>query len=280
MTAIVLALCGALVYGLADFCGGLATRRAAVLMVVPLSQGAGLAALVPFVLLGHAQPDLRSVSWGAAAGVAGGVGLTLFYRSLATGTMSVVAPLTAVTAAAVPVLGGIALGERPTTAAVVGIVAALVAVVLVSAEGGRLPAPRKLLAESATVGALAAGAAFGLFFVLISRSATASGLWPLVGARTASILLLVGLAVASRPRRPPRSSWLIIFGAGVADTAANALFLLASRHGMLTITGVLIALYPASTVLLAQMVLHERVSRLQLSGFAVAAAAVTLIAVG
>jgi drug/metabolite transporter (DMT)-like permease len=204
----------------------------------------------------------------------------LFYRSLATGTMSVAAPLTAVAAAAVPVLGGIALGERPRALVLVGVAAALVAVVLVSAEGGRPPAPQQLITDPATAGALTAGAAFGLFFVLISRSSVHSGLWPLLGARVASIALLVGLTLVARPRRPDRSSWPIIIGAGVADTVANALFLLASRFGMLTVTGVLIALYPASTVLLAQAVLHERVSRLQLGGLATATVSVGLIAAG
>jgi drug/metabolite transporter (DMT)-like permease len=278
--AVALALCGALLYGIADFGGGLATKRAAVLVVVPASQFSGLVVLTPFLLLGPGQADATSIAWGAAAGVAGGLGLMLFYRSLANGTMSVVAPLTAVTAAAVPVLAGIALGERPAALVAVGVVVALVAVVLVSAEGGRLPRPRQLLTDPATGGALTAGAAFGLFFVLISRSSPDSGLWPLLGARTASVVLLVGLALAVRPRLPHRSGWPLILALGVADTAANALFLLASRYGLLTITGVLIALYPVSTVLLAQTVLRERISHLQLGGLAAAVAAVALIAAG
>lgn len=280
MIAIVLALVGALVYGVADFWGGMAARRAAVLVVIPVSQAAGILVLAPFAVLAGGRPDLGSLGWGAAAGVVGGLGLIVFYRSLAGGTMSVVAPLTAVTAAAVPVLGGIALGERPAALVVVGVVAALVAVVLVSADGGRLPDVRELLTDSATAGALTAGAAFGLFFVLVSRSAPTSGLWPLLGARVASVLLLTGLALRAWPRRPPRSSWPVIVGAGIGDTAANALFLVASRYGMLTVTGVLIALYPASTVLLAQTVLRERISRLQVGGLAAAAVSVALIAVG
>ena len=280
MIAVVLALTGALVYGVADFWGGMATKRAAVLIVIPGSQLAGLAVLAPFLLLGSSHPDPRSMAWGAAAGVAGGLGLVLFYRSLATGTMSVVAPLTAVTAAAVPVLGGIALGEQPSALVFVGVVAALVAVVMVSAEGGRLPRLRQSLSDPATAGALISGAAFGLFFVLISRSESTSGLWPLLGARVASIALLLALALAVRPPRAPRSSWPVILAAGIGDTLANALFLVASRYGMLTVTGVLIALYPASTVLLAQTVLHERISRLQLGGLAAAAVSVALIAAG
>lgn len=278
MIAVALALAGAAVYGVADFLGGLATRRIAVLVVIPVSQVAGLAVLAPVLVLGSGEPDLPSMAWGAAAGVAGGLGLIVFYHSLAIGTMSVVAPTTAVTSAAVPVLGGLALGERPAAIVVVGVVAALVAVILISAEGGRLPGARQLLTGPASAGALAAGAAFGLFFVLISRSAPASGLWPLVGARATSIALLVGLAIVARPRRPPRSSWTIVLAAGVADMAANVLFLLASRHGMLTVTGVVIALYPASTVLLAQMILRERVSALQLGGLVAAALSVGLIA--
>lgn len=277
--AIVLALGGALVYGVADFWGGLATKRAAVTAVIALSQVAGVAVLVPVLFLLPGTLDLPSLGWGAAAGVAGGLGLVAFYRSLAVGTMSVVAPLTAVCAAAVPVVGGVMLGERPAPLALAGVALAMAAVLLISCEGGRPPSRRDLLADRSAMGALAAGAAFGLFFVLISRSSGDSGLWPLAGARVASLALMVALALlAQRPLVPSRVAVPIVLAAGVGDMAANVLFLLASRQGLLSVTGVLIALYPASTVLLAQLVLRERLGGLQVAGLGVAAAAVSLIA--
>lgn len=278
--AVVLALVGAVTYGVADFWGGLATKRTAAAAVIATGQLAGLLMLVPALALLPARLDTGALLWGAAAGVAGGLGLLLFYRSLADGTMSVVAPLTAVSAAAVPVVVGLALGERPSLLAFAGVLLALVAVVLVSAEDGRLPRWRDLVVDKAVGEALAAGVAFGLFFVLISRPATDTGLWPVAGARVASLAVMVAIAVGARRRLlPARPALPLVLASGVADMSANVLFLLASREGLLVITSVLTALYPASTVLLAQLVLHERIARLQIAGLAAAAAAVTLIAV-
>jgi drug/metabolite transporter (DMT)-like permease len=278
--AVVLALVGAVTYGVADFWGGLATKRTAAATVIATGQLAGLVVLVPALALLPSRLDAGALLWGGAAGVAGGLGLLLFYRSLADGTMSVVAPLTAVSAAAVPVLVGLALGERPSLLALLGVLVALLAVVLVSAEGGRLPTWRQLVVDRAVGEALAAGVAFGLFFVLLSRPATDTGLWPVAGARAASLIVMAGVAVWARRRLvPARVALPLVLASGVADMSANVLFLLASRQGLLVITSVLTALYPASTVLLAQLVLHERIARLQVVGLVAAAAAVTCIAV-
>jgi drug/metabolite transporter (DMT)-like permease len=276
--AVVLALASAVVYGVADFCGGVASRRAAAAAVVALSQAAGLvvvALLLPWLGGAPAPADL---AWGAAAGVAGGAGLLLFYRALATGVMSVVAPVTAVSAAALPVLGGLALGERLGPAAVAGIGLALVAVVLVAAEGG-LSSLRS--ARPATVApALAAGAGFGLFFVLLERTGDDAGLTPLVASRVVSVLVVGALALATvRSVRVPGRVLPVVLAAGVGDMAANALFLLATQAGgQLAVTGVLASLYPVSTVVLAQVLLRERLAGAQQVGLAVAAAAVVLIA--
>lgn len=276
--AVVLALASAVVYGVADFCGGLASRRAAAAAVVALSQAAGLVVVVLLLPWLGGTPAPADLAWGAAAGVAGGAGLLLFYRALATGVMSVVAPVTAVSAAALPVLGGLALGERLGPAAVAGIVLALVAVVLVAAEGG-LASLRS--ARAATVGpALAAGAGFGLFFVLLERTGDGAGLSPLAAARVVSVLLVGGLALATaRSVRVPGPVLPVVLAAGVGDMAANALFLLATQAGgQLAVTGVLASLYPVSTVVLAQVLLRERLAGAQQAGLAVAAAAVVLIA--
>lgn len=276
MTAVILATACAIVYGTADFCGGLATRRSRVLSVVTLSQIAGLAlilAMLPFL------PGVFSegaIVWGLGAGVAGAAGLVLFYRALAGGVMSVVAPTTAVTSAALPVLFGLAGGERPEVMALVGVGLALLAVLLVS----RGPAKEQRSSASSIVAALAAGAGFGGFFVLLSQAPDESGLWPLVGARLASVTMVVLVAVATRRSlRPGEGALGIIAVAGLLDMAANVLFLLAQQHGMLSLVAVLVSLYPASTLVLARYVLGERLHAVQVAGVAFALGAVALIAV-
>ncbi|MGY1625111.1 EamA family transporter [Geodermatophilus sp. SYSU D00965] len=275
--AVLLALASAVVYGMADFCGGLASRRATAFAVVALSQAAGLTALLVLLPWLGGDPTLPDLAWGAAAGVAGAAGLVLFYRALAGGVMSVVAPVTAVSAAALPVIGGLLLGERMPWWAGVGIGLALVAVVLVAAEEGlgslRHARPASL------VPALAAGAGFGVFFVLLDRTDEAAALSPLVAARVVSVALVVVVALsAGRSLRTPRTALPIVLLAGVADMAANALFLLATQQGQLAVTGVLASLYPVSTVVLAQVVLRERLAGTQVAGLAAAGAAVVLIA--
>jgi drug/metabolite transporter (DMT)-like permease len=275
--AVVLALASAAVYGTADFLGGLASRRSALFGVVATSQLAGLVALLALLpwLGGPVGP--ADLAWGAAAGFAGATGLVLLFRALSRGVMSVVAPVTGVTAAAVPVVVGLLEGDRIGTAAAVGIALALVAVVLVSAEGG-LSALRA--ARPASLGpALAAGIALGLCFVLLDRTSQDAGLTPLLAARLASVALVVVLAVAGKQSlRASRSGLPLVLLSGVGDMTANALFLLATQQdGQLAITGVLASLYPVSTVLLAQLVLRERLAPAQLTGLASAAVAVVLI---
>ncbi|MDP9432753.1 MAG: DMT family transporter [Actinomycetota bacterium] len=275
--AVVLSLASALVYGAADFCGGLAARRASVFAVVALSQFAGLVLLLVLLPFLGGRPTGVALAWGAAAGLAGGTGLGLFYRALGDGVMSVVAPVTALCAAAIPVLVGLLRGERLAVPAAAGIAIAFVAVALVASEGG---VPSWEVARRAGLfPALAAGSAFGVFFVLLAQTRESSGLWPLVGARAASIGLIVSAAaVARRSVRAPKAVLPVVVLAGAADMAANALFLLATREGLLVITGVLASLYPVSTVILAQLVLRERLAGSQLLGLSAATLAVVLIA--
>jgi drug/metabolite transporter (DMT)-like permease len=275
--AVVLALASAVVYGAADFLGGLSSRRASAFGVVAVSQVVGLLALLVLLpwLGGPVGPS--DLAWGAAAGIAGAAGLVIFFRTLARGVMSVVAPVTAVTAAAVPVLVGLLGGNRIGPWAAAGIVLALAAVVLVSAEGG-LSALRAARPASLAP-ALAAGAAFGLFFVLLDRTSQDSGLTPLVAARLASVACVVVVALAGRqPLKVGRAVLPLVALSGVGDMTANALFLLATQQkGQLAITGVLASLYPVSTVVLAQVLLRERLAAAQLAGLGTAVAAVALI---
>ena len=275
--AIVLALASAVVYGAADFLGGLASRRTSVFGVVAMSQVVGLVALLALLpwLGGPVGP--ADLAWGAAAGFAGAAGLMVFFRALAGGVMSVIAPVTAVTAAAVPVLVGLLTGNRIGPWAAAGIALALAAVVLVSAEGGLSELRRARPASVAP--ALVAGAAFGLFFVLLDGTSQTSGLTPLVAARVASVALVVVVALAGRRSlRVTQAAFPLVALSGVGDMSANALFLLATQQeGQLAITGVLASLYPVTTVLLAQALLRERLVGAQLAGLGAAVVAVVLI---
>jgi len=275
--AVLLALASAVVYGSSDFLGGLASRRASVFGVVALSQLAGWVALLALLPWLGGPATAADLGWGAVAGLLGATGLVIFFRALSGGVMSVVAPVTAVTAAAVPVLAGLLGGNRISPWAWAGILLALVAVVLVSAEGGlgqlRAARPASLTAP------LIAGTAFGFFFVLLDRTSSGSGLTPLVTARLASVLLVVVVALSGRQSvRVGRAVLPLVLCSGVGDMTANALFLLATQQdGPLAITGVLASLYPVSTVVLAQVVLRERLVGAQLAGLGVAVTAVVLI---
>jgi uncharacterized membrane protein len=275
--AVLLALASAVVYGTSDFLGGLASRRASVFGVVALSQVLGLVALLALLPRLGGPVGAVDLAWGVAAGLAGATGLVVFFRTLARGVMSVVAPITAVTAAAVPVLVGLLGGERIGIWAGLGILLALVAVVLVSAEGG-LSALRAAR-PAALAPALLAGSMFGLFFVLLDRTSADAGLTPLVTARIASATLVALLALAGRQSlRVSRPALPLVAVSGLGDMTANGLFLLATQaDGQLAITGVLASLYPVSTVVLAQVVLRERLVGAQVVGLLTAATAVVLI---
>lgn len=271
-----LALLSAVTFGGADFLGGLATRASnRVFAVVVLSQMAGLA--IVLVTLAFVGGDLveQDIGWAAGAGVAGSAGLVLLYRGLAIGTMSVVAPLSAVLGAVVPVTWGLLTGERPSSVALVGIPLALIAIALVS--GARFGSFDRGPGVAEGIGA---GVGFGVFFILIANSES-SELWTLTFARFASISVIFVIARLARASlRPGPGTWHLIVGAGSFDMIANLFFLMAERRGLLTLVSVITALYPASTVLLARVVLHERLSRSQMIGLVLAAAGVGLISLG
>ncbi|HVN50111.1 MAG TPA: DMT family transporter [Acidimicrobiales bacterium] len=282
MTAI-LALSAAAIYGTADFLGGVAARRTSALAVTVLDHVVGLVLLVgALALLPAAHPTPADLAYGAGAGALGGVGLILFYRAMAEGAMSVVAPVAALFGAALPVTVGVALGEHLSVPAFVGIAVAVAAVALVSREEpapAGMPARRPRPSEHPMVLAVLAGLAFGGFFVLLSRTHASAGLWPLLGARVASIALLGGFSLlTARSLQPTPGSRRLIVAAGVGDMLANVLYLLAVRRGLVSLVAVIVALYPATTVLLAQVVLGERLRRVQVAGLALAASAAVLLA--
>lgn len=284
--AYLLAIGSAVLYGAADFTGGLTTRRASTIPVVLLSQAAGLIMLALIMpVLPHASPTRADVLWGAAAGLTGGIGVALLYHALATGTMAVVAPTTAVCAVAIPVLVSVLLGERPMPLAVAGIALGMVSIVLVSQQQGGTPGagePGLPRSRQSGVGtALASGIAIGLFLLSFAQAGPGAGMWPLLVARTVSTTLFAVMAIAGgRSLRMPAQVTALVIFAGVMDMLANALYLLATRQGPLSIVVTLSSLYPASTVLLARIVLGERLRPWQVTGVGCALAAVVLIVSG
>lgn len=288
--AAVLALVSALCFGISDFSGGLAARRVPATLVVLVSNALSLVLglLVVAVLPGSVYHPADMV-WGAAAGVVGVIGVVLLYRGLAIGPMAVVAPLTAVLSAIVPVVVGTARGERPGVVAIAGVILAIPAIGLISrerrarADAVAPPQRRPGLSRTALASALCAGLSFGGFYVLLAQTGSDGGAWPLVGQRAASvlILLLVSAAAVVRGTLHPPSGRTVMLAlvAGATDFAANLAYVLATHRGLLALVAVISSLYPATTVLLARAVLGEGLARQQAVGLALAGAAVTLIAV-
>jgi drug/metabolite transporter (DMT)-like permease len=271
----VLALASALTFGVSDVAGGLAARRASAITVTLGAQLAGVLVLVPALLLLPGTPTTGALAIGALAGVGGSAGLVIYLRGMAAGPMGLVSPLAALVGAAVPVGWGVVLaGEQVSSLDVVGIVAGLVAVVLVAVR------PRQL-ADADVTGillALLSGAAFGGFFVALDATPADSGLWPLLGARASAAVLLCVLVLVVRRRMPGRTTLPLVLVCGTTDMAANVLFLLATRTGALSLTALLTSLYPVAVVVLARRLTDERLTGLQAAGVVLALAASAAIA--
>jgi drug/metabolite transporter (DMT)-like permease len=276
--SLLLALASSLSYGAADFLGGFAARGAHVLRVVVIAAPASLLVeLLLWPVLGADFPT-GAVVWGAASGVASAAAFALLYRTLAIGPMSVLSPVTALISAALPVCVGLLSGEHLGGAGLAGIILALVAVVIVS--GGTDPRgdrPRR----AALALAFGAGAAIALQLVCLDQAPDDSGVAPLLVGRAVSSIVVLGAAFALRARLgDTRPDVPISAAAGALDSLANFAFLFAVRDGDLAVVAVITALYPAGTVLLARLVLGERIGPSQLAGLGLAAAAVCLLAVG
>jgi drug/metabolite transporter (DMT)-like permease len=253
------------------------TRRLPAFGVTVVSQGAGFVVLLVAVAV-RGEMGLRPFLLGCLAGVGGGAGLAAFYRALALGTMSVVSPLVAC-GAVVPFAIAIATGERPSTLALCGAAAALAGAVLASVEERRAESPDR---ARAVLLALAAAAALGIFVYFLGLgSRDGDAVSALFGARVGSLSFLVVAALVLRaPLGIGRGSLVAVAAVGVADVTANALFAFASGHGLLALVAVLGSLYPIVTVLLAHLLLGERLTRPQQVGIAVALAGVAAIASG
>ena len=291
MAAIALGFASALVWGAADFLGGLKSRKLALFAVMLVSQAAGLAPLlIAAAVRGEAPPGAEILPWCALAALAGTIGLAAFYRGLATGAMGVVAPISS-SAAAIPVAVGIIGGERPGALQLAGIAVAIAGVVLVSWEPSerdepvvRDPGETRPARRAATgVGlALVAAIGFGFFFVGLDEASDRDLLWALVLTRSIST---GGLVLGALLLRPPglrlsgvdaRDVALV----GILDVAANALFAAGTTLGLVSVVSVLGSLYPVTTIILARFILHERLRPAQRGGAATALVGVALISAG
>lgn len=275
LSTVAFALAASITWGAGDFSGGLATRRAQVLSVVVGAYTVGFIVLVALALIwSEPFPTTLDLIWGSVAGLAGAVGLVAFYQALAVGRMGIVAPLAAMLSAAVPVLFGAFIEGLPGPIQLIGFMLAFIAVGLISGLGVVKGRPKGLGL------ALLAGLGFGSFFILISRVSHGSVFWPLAAARLSSLLfLLVVVLIRHQKVLPEKSVWLVVFLAGALDVAGNVFFVLATHAGRLDVAAILSSLYPAVTVLLATIILKERVTRLQAIGIVVALVAIPLISV-
>jgi drug/metabolite transporter (DMT)-like permease len=276
--AYVAGVLGSLFYGGADFCGGVAARRAPALAVTFLSGFGALAVLfagIPFVA-GVTRPS--DLGWGVAAGAFGGLGAMLIYRALAIGPMSVASPVLSVTGLALPVVVGYALGERPSIGAIAGLLIAPLSIVLLgrTAERGTGHDPRRVLGP-----ALTAGAVVGFFLVFMGRIESGASLWPLIVARLAGLVVLLAVLGMRRESPWPVAAARALSGlTGALDSCANLAFVWAAQRGSLALVSALVSLSPATAVLLARFILGERWSASQKIGLLLALVAGTLISFG
>jgi drug/metabolite transporter (DMT)-like permease len=294
------ALPSAVTYGIADFAGGLAARRASVLVVTVVAQAAGLVSLLLAIGFFAGRPSPAAFGFGVLAGLVGVSGLLLYLKALAVGPMGVVAPLSAVVSAGLPLAVGLLGGERLGPVAVLAVGVALVAILLAT-TGTR----NDRAASTGVLLGLAAGVGFGTFFVAVDAAPADSGLWPLLAGRLASVVLLTGLVLRHHLPLPTRARTVspaavpgesgvstrraagpgtrgpvvvLMVVSGVFDTLANVLFLVATRMGDLGISAVVVSLYPVVVVLLARVVLGERLTRTQLLSAGLALTASALLA--
>ena len=284
MLAVLLGLSGALVYGAADFMGGLASRRISAIRVTALGGLSGLVLLViAFPVIGG-EWSTEAVWLGALSGVSGAAAIALLYACLAIGPMSILSPLTALVSAIVPLGAGLIRGEGFSVVGYLAIGLALVAVVLV----GFVPGEKAVLPSArALVMAVAAGALIGVFLIVIDLTPADSGLVPLLANRATNAMILftaiVVIAVIGRSRNRvgAASGWrpglTLAIAGGAVDATANVLLLLALRAGELSVVSVLTALYPAGTIILAAIVLKERIAASQAVGLVLAIAAAGML---
>jgi drug/metabolite transporter (DMT)-like permease len=279
MVPVLLSLAASGCWGTADFLGGLQSKRVSVPVVLLLVEGTGLAGVLLIIAVtGEPLPGLRAALLAMVAGVAGVIALGCFYRALSIGTMSIVAPISA-TGVSLPVVVGIATGDRLSTVVAAGLAVTVVGVVLASRE--RHDDEQRTAAGRLSVGlALVAALGFGSYFVLSDAAADDSVLWLLALSRIIPVPGLAAFAWARGMRPPPARTASILAVAGTLDCSATALYGVANTKGALSIVAVVGSLYPVMTLILARAVLSERIRRVQQVGVVAALAGVAMIAAG
>ena len=293
---IVFALAAAVLYGSADFLGGAASRHSRALSVAVLSVPVGALVMLAAALASGGQAASAGLGWALAAGAFGAIGLMVFYAGLAAGPMSVVAPVSALVSTVLPVGVAVASGEHLGAAVYAGAAVCLVATVLVSLEPGAAgrPLPGRPPADAAGIRFLAdrpalrglaygavCGAMFGIFFVFLRDAGSSGVFWPVCTARLANTAVVLAVAVLAGARPVGRAAGPRVLaaaaGSGVLDASANLCYVLATRAGLFGIAAVLTSLYPGITVLLARVVLRERMHAVQRFGLLLAAAGAVLV---
>jgi drug/metabolite transporter (DMT)-like permease len=277
---VLLGLAAAVLYGSGDFLGGMASRRAHVLTVLTLVETAGV---ITALAAGAASPgpaSLAGLAWGFSAGLVGGLGLIVFYAGLAAGPMSVVAPISGLVSTVLPVAVALAEGERPGAGVYAGALLCLIAVVLASSAGDTGAAgPSGRLSRAVGYGT-ASGVSFGLFFLLIRNAGQSGAVWPVAAGRIGELAVVLAAGAVLRPGLPRGVGGrvpLAAAGAGVIDALANICYVAATRTGAFGLAVVLASLYPGVTVLLARVVLGERLRWIQRVGLGLAALGILLV---
>ncbi len=278
---VLLSLLAAASYGLSDFNGGWVSRRVSAWTVALAAQVGGVLATLVIALPSDARPSGTDLAWALLAGLGNGFGTAFLYRGLSTGRMGVVAPVSGVGAAFVPVVTGVLIGERPGPVVWVGIALAFPAIWVVARQPSSSVATASGPRDSGFVDGVVAGLGFGTLFVALSRVSEDAGLFPLAVNQAAGGVVIVAVAVALRQQWVPREARAALgLGSGVLAALATWLFMVASRGSHLAVASVVVSLYPAFTVLLAALLLREPVHRTQGFGLGLCAVSVALVAAG
>lgn len=275
--AVILALISAASYGVSDFLGGLFSKRSGPWQIATIGQSSSaLTALAAGLFVLPGSPTPADLVWGAAAGMGGGIGASFLYRGLAGAKMNVVAPLSAIGSALLPVAAGIGLGDRPPLLTALGVACAFPAIFLISRATDEDPTHRGGVADG-----IIAGLGFGFLFICLGQVSSSSGMLPIAALQTVSVLTVIVTASSLKQRWKPRDPMALrALLMGPLGVSATGCFMYATHHGLLSVVSVISALYPASTVALAAIFLRERVRGWQGVGLALAVASVTMVAAG
>lgn len=272
---VLLALSSALVYGSADFSGGVATRRAHQFQVLALASFASVIFMGTFMIIGRETlPSVKSIGWASSAGIAGALGIVVFYRALSLGNMAIVAPIAGVIGAILPVLFSIVTEGFPRTSQLLGFIIAALGIWFVTRTSSQ---SEQVNCSKGIFLAVLSGLGFGSFFILIAQVESGSLFASLTIQKSASACIALLLLMSRRLSFPPLQSNPVAFLAGILDAGANALYLFAKQFTRLDVAAVLSSLYPAATVILACVLLKERISRLQWAGVILCMAAIGFI---